>query len=233
MAAIRRRGGPATAALVAAVAILAGTIGGAFALSFTDTGGYAFEAEIDAITDAGCASGFSDGSFQPREVTKRGQFAYWLNNCGGRIAYASQTNTLTGGSGTVVVLTDSITTGGATGSGQTQFLHLHGTATVGPNGSSYATFCGNLVLCQIKVQLFNGNTKLAEQILEIQGAEATMEQIKTPVAVQAVVSVPTGSVTNYSLRVEGVNINASQMKIHNRQLTATMIPFGATGGNTL
>jgi hypothetical protein len=232
MESIRQRGGLAIAAFMAVFGIMAGTIGGAVALSFPDVTGF-FAAPVDNITDAGCAAGFPNGTFKPNDGATRGQFAYWLNNCGGRTAYASATNTLTGGTGAIVALTDSITTGGATGSGQTQFLHLQGTATVGPNGSSYATFCGNLVLCQIKVQLYNGGTKLAEQLLEIQGADATMEQTKIPVAVQAVVSVPTSTVTNYSLRVEGVNINASQMKIHNRQLTATAIPFGATGGNTL
>ena len=220
-------------ALVALVGLVAGLAGGAaMALTFPDVNG-GFEDQIDAITDAGCASGFNDGTFQPRGNTTRGQFAFWLNNCGGRVAHASSTSTLTGGTGSVVALTDSITTGGATGSGQNQFIHLQGTVTVGTNGSSYATFCGNLFLCQFKVQLFNGGTKLAEQVLQIEGAESTMEQTRIPVAVNAAFSVATGTTTNYSLRVEGVNINASQMKIHERQLTGMVLPFGATGGNTL
>ena len=47
-----------------------------------------FHDEIAAIFDAGCAGGFADSTFRPNSATTRGQFTYWLNNCGGRVAFA-------------------------------------------------------------------------------------------------------------------------------------------------
>lgn len=77
---------------IAVVAMVAALVGGS-AVAWADhqwsdvpTGSF-FHESIGAITDAGCAVGYSDGTFRPDGNATRGQFAYWLNNCGGRLAY--------------------------------------------------------------------------------------------------------------------------------------------------
>ena len=62
--------------------------GGTVALAnhqFSDVpNSHSFHQQIDALVDAGCATGFNDGTFRPGDSPTRGQFAYWLNNCAGR-----------------------------------------------------------------------------------------------------------------------------------------------------
>lgn len=223
---IFQRGRLGFAALIATFGLVAGLAGGAFALSFTDTPGNFFEDEIDLITDAGCASGFNDGSFQPAGNTTRGQFAYWLNNCGGRVKSQSATNTLTyGGTAQQVVLTGSITVPGVSGSGQTQMLELSGIAEVGTTVNDFNSFCQSVVSCTIKVQLYNGGTKVGEQTATWLNYTGGMDNQFLAVPVQAVFEVPTGSTVNYGLRVEPSGLEASAGKVFARSLVATLHPF--------
>ena len=46
-----------------------------------------FHKAITAIGDAGCAGGYQDGTFKQNNNATRGQFAYWLNNCAGRVSF--------------------------------------------------------------------------------------------------------------------------------------------------
>jgi hypothetical protein len=39
---------------------------------------------------------FNDGDFRPGDPTTRGQFTFWLNNCGGRVSLGDGTKSLTG-----------------------------------------------------------------------------------------------------------------------------------------
>lgn len=78
---------------VAAVALLAGVIGLVVGHAvanhqFPDVPpGSAFHDDIDAFIDAGCASGFPDGTFHPDEAVKRQQMARFINSCGGRLDF--------------------------------------------------------------------------------------------------------------------------------------------------
>jgi hypothetical protein len=88
MHAISRRGWIGLLAVVAATSAVTATATTALANhQFNDvpTGSF-FHDEIAAIFDAGCASGFEGGEFRPGDPTTRGQFTFWLNNCGGRVA---------------------------------------------------------------------------------------------------------------------------------------------------
>ena len=81
-----------TVLLVFAIGALGSLLGGAAAVwadhQFSDVpDGHAFHDEIGSVVDAGCATGFNDGTFRPGSSPTRGQFAYWLNNCGGRAQY--------------------------------------------------------------------------------------------------------------------------------------------------
>jgi hypothetical protein len=74
-----------------ALAATAGA-GGAWAShQFTDVGdGTFFHDAIGNIVAGGCATGYSDGTFRPGVSPNRGQFAYWMSNCGGRVSYADE-----------------------------------------------------------------------------------------------------------------------------------------------
>jgi hypothetical protein len=54
-----------------------------------------FREQINNIGSAGCASGFADGTFRPKDEVTRQQFAYWMNNCGTRFAFAGNTGQVT------------------------------------------------------------------------------------------------------------------------------------------
>jgi hypothetical protein len=224
-------------AALAAVALLTSTVTVALALNFSDTAGSPFLDEIDKITDAGCASGFPDGTFRPQDQVKRQQFAFWLNNCGGRVAFAEASNTLTFANTENVALTDTITTGGASGSGQTQFLRVTGTAEVGGTTQSFDDFCVSLIECNIDVELHvNAPANPSGEVVSHQASWVTGASNPNEMAtitVDAVVQVPTDTAITYSLRVQGTNLEASQGKVIDRTLTAVAIPFGAQGGNTL
>jgi S-layer homology domain len=78
--------------MMLACSLVAGLAASSLAVVFSDTGSSPFETEIDNITDAGCASGFPDGTFRPTEDVKRQQFAFWLDNCASRSTRATMPN---------------------------------------------------------------------------------------------------------------------------------------------
>ena len=224
----------ALVATAMAAALLASSIT-AVAVTFSDIGGGAYESQITNIANAGCASGFNDGTFRPQEGTKRGQFAYWLNNCGGRVAYARSGATLTFANSETVALTDSIRTGGVAGAGQTQFLRVTGTAEVGSTQQDFANFCDSLLECNIDVILYVNNptaTEVARHQASWVTGYSSPNEYET-LTVDAVVQVPTDTTISYSLRVQGNNLNPSMGKVLDRSLVAEVIPFGATGGTSL
>jgi hypothetical protein len=78
--------------LAFAIGIVGALVGGGAVAwanhQFTDVPtSHAFHEQIGSVVDAGCATGFNDGTFRPGDNPTRGQFAYWLNNCGGRAVY--------------------------------------------------------------------------------------------------------------------------------------------------
>ncbi len=100
-----------------------------------------FHDPIDQIARAGCATGFPDGTFHPTEDTNRQQFAFWLNNCGGRLAADR-------GTGDFVVLGDVIDelaivemrTGGAPVEGAGGFLFVTAEVDVETSGDQQSTW---------------------------------------------------------------------------------------------
>lgn len=81
-----------------ALAATAGA-GGAWANDqFTDTNdGSFFHDSIGNIVAGGCATGFNDDTFRADTNPTRGQFAFWVSNCGGRVSFDGATTTLSPG----------------------------------------------------------------------------------------------------------------------------------------
>lgn len=108
----------AIVATVAALAALLGTVGGAALANhqFPDVPtGNAFHDDIDDFANAGCATGFPDGTFHPQEDVKRQQMARFVNACGGRIDFEQGTAFSVGPS--VPILTLELQPGALTGGG--------------------------------------------------------------------------------------------------------------------
>ena len=75
-----------TGLAIAAVAAVSAAGGVAFANhTFSDVPDEtAFGQAINAGSEAGCFTGFNDGTFRPGDTPTRGQFAFWTDNCGAR-----------------------------------------------------------------------------------------------------------------------------------------------------
>jgi hypothetical protein len=79
---------------------------------------HSFHEQIGSVVDAGCATGFNDGTFRPGNSPTRGQFAYWMNNCGGRAQWdGSLSSFLNDGDDDREFLAPTSVTAGAQGDG--------------------------------------------------------------------------------------------------------------------
>jgi hypothetical protein len=81
----------AVVAAVAALAALGGTLGGVATANhqFPDVDTDSpFHDDIDDFVNAGCATGFPDGTYDPQGAVKRQQMARFIHACGGRVAFA-------------------------------------------------------------------------------------------------------------------------------------------------
>lgn len=129
-----------THAVTAAIALMVSTSGTALAnhqFADVDDGSF-FGGAIEAIADAGCATGYDDGTFRPRDGITRGQFAFWLENCGGRAERDHDTATLDTDDETVDVVATTVQPGaqGAAGlGGQGQYVVVIATYDVATAGT--------------------------------------------------------------------------------------------------
>jgi S-layer homology domain len=81
---------PAVTAVLALVVagMVTGVIPARATHQFPDvTSGSPFHAAIDNFVNAGCATGFPDGTYRPTDPVLRQQMARFVNACGGRVAF--------------------------------------------------------------------------------------------------------------------------------------------------
>jgi hypothetical protein len=182
-----------------------------------------FHESSGAIFDAGCADGYSDGTFRPKTNANRGQFGYWTHNCASRATHAS---TLPGATGIPFTLGPEVTisnvtmqVGPTTNAQKNQFVHLTGTMTVYSN-STLATYC------QADAKLYEGATLLQSGSARLVGAIPS-----SSIAVDVVVPATLGSHT-YTMKVDGSGTDCTGANAFNNGLTAVTSTFGKTGGNT-
>ncbi|MEL7210959.1 MAG: S-layer homology domain-containing protein, partial [Actinomycetota bacterium] len=103
-----------------------------------------FGPAINAGAEAGCFTGFGDGSFQPGSNPNRGQFAFWTNNCGGRAGQEFTTSATPINGGGEVILEE--ITVEVEGSGM-QYVHLVGSSLLTSNATIDATCTGGVGSC--------------------------------------------------------------------------------------
>jgi hypothetical protein len=190
--------------VVLVTAILGGVLGGLALAShqFPDVAtGSAFHDDINDFVDAGCATGFPDGTYHPQEAVKRQQMARFVHACAGRVQHRQ------GASG---VLTTSATnffnmdlTPGALGDGG-GFGWL--TVSVYPESST-----GAGLPCEVRVNVVGVS---GEEIFIDVGPLTTDPTEHATGTLTAVVPVPSGSPTilpiqgNLTTACAGANITA-------------------------
>ena len=213
---------------VTLVATLGAALGvGVASAAFTDTAGSPFATEIDNIANAGCASGFPDGSYRPTEPVNRQQMAAFINRCAGRVAHANGTTvTLNAAGGFTDLVTTTITPGGITGA-TTNFLDLHGSAHA-------ATSDDGDCPCDMELRIVTDSGTCAvssTRATDLVGA-GDDSAARTTFAVGHGCAVSAGVPVTVKLQARYVDSNVSGV-VALGELTAVSAPFAGDGDNTL
>jgi hypothetical protein len=216
---------PFVRALLTVMAVLAAGIGGVAYASdtFPDVPNGGFHDQIDAIVNAGCATGFNDGTFRPTDGTKRGQFAFWMNNCGSRIYGAGTfgpTNIFDADTndgfrnGPVEVLSDQVT---VAGSGSQMASSLATVSLV--ENSTFATYCAS-ASCRLWAILYIDGVFLVEQEVRF-----TSDHAGQTATVQGVKLLAAGTHT-VSVQVDVVGVKSDSPVVAGQtRLTSHVAPF--------
>ena len=222
------RNRPSVRALLTAIAVLATGIGGVAYASdtFPDVPNGGFHDQIDLIVFAGCATGFNDGTFRPKDGTTRGQFAFWMNNCGGRIYGTSALGPVNISDpvpadgfrgGQVEIMSDQVTVAGS----GSQMVSTSATISLIEN-ATVATFCAN-VPCRVWASIYIDGVFLAEQEVRFTSDYAGMTA-----SVQAVKYLAAGNHT-ISVRADALGINpGAPVVANNARMTSHVAPFGSS-----
>ena len=222
--AISRR---ALVGLVLACSLIAAMTASAVAVVFSDTGSSPFAEEIDNITNAGCASGFPDGTFRPQDSVKRQQFAFWLDNCASRSTRATAPNVSGLSTSFQTVDNPSITIGGVPAFNQ--YLFVSGWFRVNDAGSECP--------CDIQAQVVLDGQGAADQtsqatITDVQ--EGAGSDVDDTVYYGARFRVSTD--TTYIVQAQGRVFNSTAICTGNclaldaSEVLAWTAPFGSLGG---
>jgi hypothetical protein len=207
--------------IVAAIGLLTAGLGAfvgvAVATEWTDVPeSNFFHDSIDNFTDAGCASGYPDGTFRPTEPVLRQQMARFVNSCGGRLWFDEGTNNNVGTTATTIATAEMVS--GAVGEGAGRVLvHVTGRAT-----SSSTTGYP----CEVDVQVGSG---ASAEHLYLDLPENTPEGIQDVMgSVQQSFVLAAGFNSLQQVTVKK-NSDCSATIIANVQVSATYYPFSASG----
>jgi hypothetical protein len=192
----------------------------------------AFHDQIEHIVDAGCATGFDDGTFRPLAAPNRGQFAAWMNRCGGRVmpqAVSSATIT-TSGAGAGVEIAEAPITAGATGTAAANGFVLVQASVVARTTNPTACPCFvQAVLVDLDTDDEVGSNSFSTVP---QGATDVNGEGFTTIPVEAVVPIEPDQTRRFGVRAFYVDANVGTMTFDAR-ITGIYAPFGPTGGDQL
>ena len=218
--------GHAVTAIVAAVSAVLATIGTVWAShNFNDVpSNHPFHAEISAVADAGIARGFGDGGYHPSDVVTRQAMAAFLERGLGRVALNSGDISLVANQ--TAVVTGVAVDAGAAGAGN-GFVLLQGTvsATI-----AIPAQCPCRLNIAIRDQI--ANEILADIDFDVDNVASESATATAAGTVQAAAPIAANATGRYSLRVDLVDANVSEVLITGT-LSAIYVPFGPDGDNTL
>jgi hypothetical protein len=222
----RGRTGLTVLAVIAAIAATASLSSYAAARAFSDVSGF-FADPVDNITDAGCATGFGDGTFRPKDGATRGQFAYWLNNCGGRTAVADTPNTAAIANDWVDIDNPNITIGGDTG--LTQYLNVNAWLEVDDDGNECPCDLEMRFLLDADGTALDQTSETTKHVI-IEGSGGDIDHTiamswQFPVVPSVVYNLRSQA------RVFGATTTPASITTSASHLSAITAPFGFAGGN--
>lgn len=213
------------AAVVAASALAGSVVPRAVAVNFPDVSGF-FASAVDNITDAGCARGFPDGTFDPSSGATRAQFAYWLNNCGGRTAEAGTPNVAALDVTWADVDNPTITIGGD--AGNRQYLNVTGWIEVDDDGVECP--CDLEMRFELDGPGASDTTSATAKQVIVEGSGGDIDD-----TIFLSWQFPVVPGTTYTLRsqarVFGSTTTPISMTLSDSHVSAMTAPFGARGGN--
>jgi hypothetical protein len=210
--------------VIAAVAVVAGLIGGGVAYAggtFNDVpSGSQFEADIEAIAAAGITTGFPDGGFHPAANVTRQSMAAFMHRGFGRVDFGtgsdgSAADNVENNVGEVTI------TAGAVGSGG-GYVVLQGSVS----GSFVASDCP----CSVRSELLDvtANSDDGAHNQSIGNTPTLITAAFAAVDSQFVYSIPAGQTRTYRLNGSAFTTGASTGSIAG-SITATYVPFDGSG----
>jgi S-layer homology domain len=213
--------------VMALLVSLGGVAFGGGADLFSDISASPFREEINRIGRAGCASGFPDGTFQPQNSVNRQQFAFWTNNCAGRMAYES-TGTQSvpiANLGQPQTITTVGITGGATDSGVSDggFVLLVGTVTFRTNDTAGAPYS-----VEAWIEAPATMAQSGRRVAQLSGINDDSGLSQTSIAVNAMFPIGPEENQTFQLRVRYADQTEHTINVLG-DLWASYVPFGADG----
>jgi S-layer homology domain len=210
---------------MALVVSLSGTALGGVPDLFSDIATSPFRTEINRIGRAGCASGFPDGTFHPRDAVNRQQFAFWTNNCGGRTGSDFDATTVPNNASNQV-LTELALTAGATdqgGNATPRFVLVWGNVVV-----STTTLAG--CPCRLTASILNpeGNVSSTPAQTTLHGPLDHSLSVATTLPVMGLFTIQPGATEHFQLRMSNPDPDGPTMSVSG-DIAAIYVPFGADG----
>ena len=195
---------------------------------WSDIGSSPFREEVNNIGSAGCANGFADGTFRPRDQVTRQQFAYWMNHCGGRVAHATGALDVQPSANPTSIARVTLEPGAVdTSVAESGFAVVYADAAVSAPAAEAAD-CP----CHVEIWLADDThqvstppvpgtltTAVDESGFVVTNLSTTRWFVATP-----------GEPTAYELRARYVD-DENPVITFSGELTVLYVPFGADGGN--
>jgi hypothetical protein len=212
------------AGLVAVVMLAFGS-GAVAGGTFTDvSSSHPFSQHVENIVGAGITTGFDDGTYRPGAPVSRGAMAAFVARGFGRVGNGtgSATSTTTE---SVVTFAQTTMTAGAVGSGG-------GFVQVTANVIAATEDFGDCP-CLVLLSLSDGTTIQGPTAAVISDDDAVLGTGQVSVATNTVFSIPAGATRTYQIRGAYSAVPANPSVEFEGEITATYVPFGPSGGNSL
>lgn len=176
-----------------------------------------FHDSITNFTDAGCASGYPDGTFRPTEPVLRQQMARFVNSCGGRLWFDSAESVTVTTSDTSVATAEMVS--GAVGDGTGRVL-VNVSARVASNSTTGFP-------CEVKVQLGSGGSARFVYLDLPANTSDAIEDAAGSIQQSFLLAAGFNSVQQVTV---GKNASCTAAVFADIAVSATYWPFSASGG---
>jgi hypothetical protein len=197
-----------------------------------------FHDGVANVAGAGCATGYPDGTFGPRDKANRGQFAAWMNRCAGRVT-RERTGTVTistsGPAAAQYTNSVSLVSGAAAGANTVGgFVELHGTVVARTTGGANCPcFVQGSIEDVTDPNPANWTAVGSASFAAIpNGATELNAESFATIPLHGVAAIGPEETRSYAIRVFYQDANVGSITFNTR-LVASYVPFGPGGGNSL